>query len=353
MNNLFENMDNEQLDKFASSINEGYQLRDQEIRNLLAIEDEEEMQKLFHVARMVRDNFFGNKVFLYSFVYFSTYCKNQCSFCYYNCKNNIHRYRLTPDEIEKVCEALENDPVHMIDLTMGEDPYYHDHPERLVSAVRKVKDKLGLPIMISPGVVGKDTLKQMYDNGADFLALYQETYDQKLYKNLRVGQVYDQRINCRQDAKDIGYCVEDGILTEIEPEAESTLISLKGLRKSNPNMVRVMTFVPQEGTPLASREPGSSKSELKIISILRLMFPDRLIPASLDLEGMEGMVYRLDAGANVVTSIIPSGSALEGVVNYDRELTERNRDAWSVVEKLQSMGMEPGKQEDFNQILGR
>jgi methylornithine synthase len=114
-----------------------------------------------------------------------------------------------------------------------------------------------------------------------------------------------------------------------------------------------MTFVPQEGTPLASREPGSSKSELKIISILRLMFPDRLIPASLDLEGMEGMVYRLDAGANVVTSIIPSGSALEGVVNYDRELTERNRDAWSVVEKLQSMGMEPGKQEDFNQILGR
>ncbi|MBP2030156.1 methylornithine synthase [Methanohalophilus levihalophilus] len=348
---MLKDMSREELDNFAESIINGQKLSDDNLRNLLNIEDDENLEKLYSVARAIRDHNFGNKVFLYSFVYFSTYCKNNCAFCYYNCKNDIDRYRLTPDEIEKVCEALKDDPIHMVDLTMGEDPYYHNHPERLVEAVRRVKEIVGLPIMVSPGVVENDVLEELRENGADFLALYQETYDPELYAKLRVGQSYKKRIDCRNHARKTGMCIEDGILTEVEPDNESTFKSLRGLENTNPDMVRVMTFVPQEGTPLEEKVPGSSKSELKIIAILRLMFPDRLIPASLDLEGIDGMVHRLNAGANVVTSIIPSGSSLEGVVNYDRDLAERDRDAHSVVKRLESMGMEPAKQEDFNMIL--
>ncbi len=146
--------------------------------------------------------------------------------------------------------------------------------------------------------------------------------------------------------------MEDGLLTGVGNDVESTIISLKGMAKDNPQMVRVMTFIPQEGTPLEKKVQESNLSELKIISVLRLMFPDRLIPASLDVEGIEGMVYRLNAGANVVTSIIPSDSSLEGVANYDRKHEERKRDPKSVVGKLRSMGMEPATQSDFNRILG-
>jgi methylornithine synthase len=189
-------------------------------------------------------------------------------------------------------------------------------------------------------------------HGANFLALYQETYDEELYKNLRVGQSFSDRIHAREFAQKIGYCVEDGLLTGVGNDVESTIISLKGMAKDNPQMVRVMTFIPQEGTPLEKKVQESNLSELKIISVLRLMFPDRLIPASLDVEGIEGMVYRLNAGANVVTSIIPSDSSLEGVANYDRKHEERKRDPKSVVEKLRTMGMEPAAQSDFNRILG-
>lgn len=350
---MLKDMNREERDNFAESIIRGQKLSDDNIRDLLNIEDDESLEKLYSVARTIRDHYFGNKVFLYSFVYFSTYCKNNCAFCYYNCKNDIERYRLTPEEIEKVCEALKGDPIHMVDLTMGEDPYYHNHPERLVEAVRRVKEILRLPIMISPGVVEDKVLEELRENGADFLALYQETYDHELYAKLRVGQSFEKRVNCRNCARKTGMCIEDGILTEVEPDNESTFKSLRGLEKTDPDMVRVMTFVPQEGTPLEEKVPGSSKSELKIIAILRLMFPDRLIPASLDLEGIDGMVHRLNAGANVVTSIIPSGSSLEGVVNYDRNLAERDRDAHSVVKRLKSMGLEPAKQEDFNMILSR
>ncbi|SES78166.1 pyrrolysine biosynthesis protein PylB [Methanococcoides vulcani] len=350
---MFKNMDNEDLDNYAEQIIDGSQLSDDDIRSLLETESPDEIEKLHYVARHIRDNFFGNKVFMYSFVYFSTYCKNKCTFCYYNNANKIDRYRLSVEDIRKICQVIKTENVHMVDLTMGEDPYFHNKPERLAEFVRTVKEEVGKPIMISPGVVDNDTLEMLKDNGANFLALYQETYDMELYKQLRVEQSFEGRINSRNHAKKIGYCVEDGILTEVEPDIESTIISLRGLATSNPDMVRVMTFLPQQGTPLEGKEVRDSSSELKIISILRLLYPDKLIPASLDLEGIDGMVHRLNAGANVVTSIISSNSSLEGVVNYDREHAERDRDVKSVIARLKTMGMEPAEQSEFEKLLGR
>jgi methylornithine synthase len=350
---MIKNIDYWNLDRFAQDIVNGLQLTDDNLRELLSLTEDEELHKLHYVARKVRDHFFGNRVFLYSFVYFSTYCKNNCAFCYYNRCNDIQRYRLDMEEIRNICKALKNESIHMVDLTMGEDPYFHSEPERFVDIVRTVKGELGLPIMISPGVMEDGTLSRLYENGANFLALYQETHDRELFQKLRVGQSFEERVHAREFARKIGYCVEDGILTGVGNDIESTIKSLRGMQKNKPDMVRVMTFVPQEGTPLEKVSPKSSLSELMIISILRLMFPDRLIPASLDLEGIDGMVHRLNAGANVVTSIIASNSSLEGVVNYDRNLEERDRDPKSVVNRLRTMGMEPASQADFNRIIAK
>ncbi len=346
-------MDQNDLEDYAEQLISGSEISDENLREMLQISDPDEMEKLHYVARHIRDNFFGNKVFMYSFVYFSTHCKNNCAFCYYNRENDIERYRLTLEDIKKICQVLKTEEIHMVDLTMGEDPYFHNNPERLAELVRTVKEEVGKPIMVSPGVVDNETLMLLKENGADFLALYQETYDKDLYGKLRVEQSFEERINSRNHAKRIGYCVEDGILTAVEPDIESTLISLRGLGTSDPDMVRVMTFLPQKGTPLEGKDVEGSEAELKMISILRLMYPNLLIPASLDLEGIDGMVHRLNSGANVVTSIISSNSALEGVVNYDREHAERDRDVKSVVARLKTMGMEPATQSDFEKLLGQ
>ncbi|SDF92966.1 pyrrolysine biosynthesis protein PylB [Methanolobus vulcani] len=338
-------------DIIAENIINGQKLTDNNLRELLYLTEEEDIEKLQYVARKVRDHYFGNKVFLYSFVYFSTHCKNNCAFCYYNKCNNIQRYRLNLEEIRSIARTIKNENIHMVDLTMGEDPYFHNNPEKFVDVVRAVKEETGLPIMISPGVIDDRTLSRLHESGANFLALYQETHDEDLYRKLRVGQSFDERNHAREFARTNGYCVEDGILTGVGNDIESTIISLRGMQKGQPDMVRVMTFVPQEGTPLELVSQESSLSELKIISVLRLMFPDKLIPASLDLEGIDGMVHRLNAGANVVTSIISADSSLEGVVNYDRELEERDRDSKSVIKRLRSMGMEPASQDEFNRII--
>lgn len=342
----------DELDRFGEKIIEGFQLSDDDLRTLLSLESEEDLEKLYYAARKVRDHYFGNRVFLNCFIYFSTHCKNQCAFCYYNCKNEINRYRLTKEEIKEICTALKGAGFHMIDLTMGEDPYYHEEPDRFVELVQMVKEELKLPIMISPGVMDNVTLLKAREKGADFFALYQETYDTELYQRLRVGQSFEGRVSARRFAKENGYCIEDGILTGVGNDIESTILSLRGMKMNNPDMVRVMTFLPQEGTPLSDFREKSNLSELKIISILRLMFPKCLIPASLDLEGIDGMVHRLNAGANIVTSILPPDSRLEGVANYDRELEERDRDILSVIKRLETMGMEPARQDEFKAFLG-
>jgi methylornithine synthase len=339
-------------DRFGRKIIEGFQLSDDDLRALLSLELKEELEKLYHAARKVRNHYFGNKVFLNCFIYFSTYCKNQCSFCYYNCKNEIGRYRLTKEEVKETCKSLKGAGFHMIDLTMGEDPYFYDDPDRFIELVQVVKEELSLPIMISPGVIDNSTLLKAREKGASFFALYQETYDTELYQKLRVGQSFDGRINSRSFAKDQGYCIEDGILTGVGNSIESTILSLRGMKTNNPDMVRVMTFLPQAGTPLADFKDKLNLSELKIIAILRLMFPECLIPASLDLEGIDGMVHRLNAGANIVTSILPPDSRLEGVVNYDRVFEERDRDIKSVIKKLEILGMEPAQQAEFEAVLG-
>ena len=342
----------EKLENLGEKIIGGLQLSDEDLRFLLSLKSEEKLEQLYSAALKVRNHYFGNRVFLNCFIYFSTYCKNQCSFCYYNCNNEIHRYRLTLDEIRETCKTLKHEGFHMVDLTMGEDPYYYDFPERFIELVKTVKEELGLPIMISPGVMDRVTLIKARESGAKFFALYQETYNRELYTKLRVGQSFEKRVNTRLFAKEQGYCVEDGILTGIGNDIESTLLSLRGMEAGNPNMVRVMTFIPQEGTPLAGFRDESPIPELKIIAVLRLMFPKRLIPASLDLEGIDGMVLRLNAGANIVTSILPSNSTLEGVANYDRGLKERDRSITSVVRRLKTMGMEPASQADFEKYLG-
>ena len=75
-------------------------LSSEEIVFLLSLKEREEVDRLFNVARSLRQRYFGDHIFLYGFVYFSTYCRNSCNFCYYRKPNKLcKRYRKTDDEV--------------------------------------------------------------------------------------------------------------------------------------------------------------------------------------------------------------------------------------------------------------
>ena len=117
-----------------------------EVFELMSITDASEMEELFSAARRVRDRNFGKKIFTYGFVYFSTYCKNNCSFCYYRCSNNnIGRYRKSVEEIVQLAGSLKDAGINLADLTMGEDPkMYADGYKGLLDIISSVRDEVGI-----------------------------------------------------------------------------------------------------------------------------------------------------------------------------------------------------------------
>lgn len=320
-------------------------LTKEEILYLLQLTDSVQREKLFTVARELRHRYFEDKVFLYGFVYFSTYCRNDCTFCYYRKSNSAcTRYRKTTTEIVDIASALKEAGVHLIDLTMGEDPQYLSNSDegykRLVEIVELVKKNTNLPIMISPGVVPRKNLLELKNAGANWYACYQETHNRQLYEKLRLHQSFDERWDIKTFAKKMGMLVEEGLLVGIGDSMEDIAHSLMEMKRLGAEQVRTMSFVPQKGTPLYDTTAINNTLELNIIGVMRLLFPDKLIPASLDVEGILGLQERLNAGANVITSLIPPQFGFAGVSQSTLDISEGYRTVQGITPILKDGGLQ-------------
>ena len=316
----------------------------------------DEAPLVFAAAREARARQSGDAVFLYGFVYFSTYCRNECAFCFYRADNDESpRYRKTTEEVVEICRDLAASGVVLLDLTMGEDPAIHDEPGHtaLLELVRAVSEGTGAPVMISPGVLPETTLLDLRAAGADWYALYQETHTAALYERLRVGQPFAARAEARSAARRAGLLVEDGLLTGIGDTPADRANSIVAMRESGWEQVRVMTFVPQAGTPLEDVRPAGDADELLTIAAMRLAMPERFIPASLDVDGIAGLERRLQAGANVVTSIVPPTVGLAGVSQAELDIDEGYRTVHGVLPHLERLGLRPAGVGEYRERMAR
>ena len=324
----------------------------EDITFLLNLTDSFQIEALFRAARDLRKQYFGNKIFLYGFLYISTYCRNDCSFCFFRRSNpKSRRYRKDEPEILSVAARLADSGIHLIDLTMGEDPAVFSDKEagfdRLAQLITSVRQTTGLPVMVSPGVIPGNVLHRLSEAGALWYACYQETHRRRLFGELRPGQDYDLRLETKRKAHRHGLMIEEGLLCGVGETPADVATSIGVMRQLDADQVRVMRFVPQPGTPMEKRTPPDSQKEMVIISVLRLAFPDRLIPASLDVEGLGGLKQRLEAGANVVTSIVPPGSDLAGVARHSLDIEEGRRTASFVRKVLQDCGLRSASTEEY------
>ena len=310
------------------------------------------LEKLFAAARRQRERHFGNRVFLYGFLYISTHCRNRCSFCFYR-KSNTRavRYRKSPDEIVESARLLARSGVHLIDLTAGEDPcFYTDDGygfAPVIDAVRSVRTETGLPVMASVGVAADTVLDRLAAAGADWYACYQETHNRQLFDQLRVGQSFESRCRSKVAAKAKGMLVEEGLLCGIGETSRDLAHSFDAMSRLGADQVRAMTFVPQAGTPMRDVLPASSLREIIAIALMRIAFPGVLIPASLDVDGLAGLKQRLEAGANVVTSLVPQGQGLAGVAQGALDIEAGRRSVEGITPILRTCGLQPATSDQY------
>ncbi|MDR3599080.1 MAG: methylornithine synthase PylB [Desulfosporosinus sp.] len=346
------NLATSKLDGILEKATEEVPLGREELLLLLGLSDEEDLSKVYETARFLRTRYFKDRVFIYGFVYFSTYCRNECAFCLYRKSNrSLVRYRKTDLEIMETALSLVESGVHLLDLTMGEDPFYFDNREsgfeHLIRTVEHIKKSTDIPIMISAGVVSVQILRKFKESGVDWYATYQETHNQDLYRKLRLGQSYDERMERKKLAQKMGFLIEEGLLTGVGDTNEDLVNSLEEMKKLGADQLRVMSFVPQKDTPMQNFLYVPRSRELLIIAVMRLVFPDCLIPASLDVDGLNGLAERLNSGANVVTSIIPPQSGLAGVSNHSLDIEDGNRTVSKIIPVLKDCGLVSASREEY------
>ena len=322
----------------------------------------EERGRLFAAARELRRRHFGDRVFLYGFLYLSTFCRNDCRFCWYR-RSNLACRRYRKDEMETLEAAirLAGSGVHLLDLTLSEDPVLRAEGFAVLAHLTaRVKEVTGLPLMLSPGVAPAETLLRLKRAGADWYACYQETHSRGLFRRLRPQQSFGARMGAKRSARRAGLLLEEGILCGVGESPRDLARSVKAMGRLGAAQVRAMSFVPHPGIPLprasgtgGDPQGGDTQRELVAIAVLRLAFPDRLIPASLDVDGLAGLERRLAAGANVVTSLIPPGQGLAGVAQSELDIEEGRRTAAEVGEVLQRCGLAPASRAEYAEWLAR
>ena len=291
---------------------------------------------LFAAARFVREPHYGHKVFLRGLIEFTNYCKNDCYYCGIRRSNqNAVRYRLTKEEILLCCKIGYTNGLRTFVLQGGEDMYFSaEKMTDIVSSIKKAYPDCA--VTLSVGEKDFVDYAAYFKAGADRFLLRHETADEKHYTLLHPSEMsFAHRMNCLKELKEIGYQVGAGMMIGSPYQTIDNLIAdLKFLSEFKPHMIGIGPFIPHNQTPFKDKQAGSVELTLVILSIVRLLLPKVLLPATTALATLSenGTVKGLEAGANVImpnispTNIrnlytlynnkkITGGESLEGINN--------------------------------------
>jgi biotin synthase len=275
-------------------------------------------------AVRVRKTVYGNAVFTRGLVEISSYCKNDCLYCGIRRSNpRAERYRLSPEDILACCrEGLELGFRTFV-LQGGEDPRFTD--EVLSSLLRRIKAEFpACAVTLSLGERSRESYQILFDAGADRYLLRHETADKAHYESLHPAELsWEHRMECLRSLRDIGYQVGCGFMVGSPGQTEHELAKdLKFIDTFRPDMCGIGPFIPHKYTPFGDRPAGSVDLTCDLLSILRLIQPNLLLPATtalgtLDPQGREKGIL---AGANVVMPNLSPVSVRKKYMLYDNKI---------------------------------
>ncbi|MBQ6540711.1 MAG: [Oscillospiraceae bacterium] len=279
--------------------------RDLKDPELAALIDTDEFDGLlFKTADDVRREHYGDEVYIRGLIEFTNCCKNNCYYCGIRRDNrNLERYRLTKDEILECCREGYGLGFRTFVLQGGEDPWYTDEIVcDIVGAIRKAYPDCAITLSI--GEKPRESYQAFFDAGANRYLLRHETASEEHYRKLHPGSMsLENRKRCLFDLKEIGYQVGSGFMVGSPWQTTENLVAdLRFLQKLSPDMIGIGPYLTHEDTPFRDMENGSFKLTLRMVAILRLMFPYALIPSTTALGTIDpmGREMGLRAGANVV-----------------------------------------------------
>ena len=295
-----------------------------EYERLLTERTPESAALLRERAVSAREEVFGNRVFVRGLIEISSFCKNDCYYCGLRCGNKrAERYRLTREEILACCEEGYRLGFRTFVLQGGEDPHFTD--DFLCELIERIKGAFpDVAVTLSLGERCRESYQRLFDAGADRYLLRHETRGEAHYRQLHPAELsLENRLRCLSDLKEIGYQVGCGFMVGSPGQTAAHLAKdLKFIEEFHPHMCGIGPFIPQKDTPFGKEPGGSVELTLYLLSILRLMIPTLLLPATtalgtLDPKGREKGIL---AGANVVMPNLSPASVRKKYALYDGKI---------------------------------
>lgn len=304
-----------------------------EIKALLEISDEQELQALYDCAYRVKEREVGKIAYFRGIIECSNICMKNCYYCGIR-KSNSTVDRFQMDEEEMIREAIwsyENEYGSVV-IQAGErkDPTFIDMIERVVKTVKKkTGDKLG--ITLSLGEQTEKTYRRWREAGAHRYLLRVETTNPDLYKKLHpANHSLEERKHCLALLKKTGWQVGTGVMMGLPGQTNEDLVNdILFMKEIDVDMVGMGPYIPHRDTPMGAEIPPYTDEQkakaltlgLKMIAVTRIVLKDINIAAATALQALEhtGREMGLKCGANVIMPNVTETEFRPSYTLYDNK----------------------------------
>ena len=159
------------------------------------------LEQMAEKATIETHKHFGNSIYLFTPLYISNYCENYCVYCGFNCKNKIRRAKLDTDGIRREMEAIAKTGMEEILILTGESRKMSDveYIAKACSIAHEYFKNVGIEVY----PMNTDEYKYVHENGADYVTVFQETYDSDKYETLHLAghkRIFPYRMNAQERA---------------------------------------------------------------------------------------------------------------------------------------------------------
>ena len=173
----------------------------EDFKALLSPAAEPFLEQMARRAQLETSRHFGNTVYLFTPLYIANYCENYCVYCGFNCYNHINCMKLSMEQIEKEMEVIADRGMEEILILTGESRGQSnvEYIGEACKLARKYFRMVGLEIY----PVNTDEYKYLHECGADYVTVFQETYDADRYEQLHLlghKRVWPYRFDAQERA---------------------------------------------------------------------------------------------------------------------------------------------------------
>jgi len=337
----------ETLFSLIDKLSNEHRLSLDEYRFLLENRTPEAAQQLSELAVQARKAVYGNTVYIRGLIEISNICKNDCLYCGIRKSNaRCERYRLTQEDILECCEEGYALGFRTFVLQGGEDGHYTD--EVLESLLCSIKASWpDCAVTLSLGERSRESYQRLYRAGADRYLLRHETANAEHYSRLHPPQLtLENRMQCLHALRETGYQVGCGFMVGSPFQTTAHLAQdLMFIQQFQPDMCGIGPFIPHADTPFADYPAGALEDTCFLLSIIRLIRPNILLPSTTALGTIDptGREKGILAGANVVMPNLSPASVRKKYMLYNNKASDGTESAQCVEalrKRMTSIGYE-------------